>query len=184
MDEPAFPGCAVPARLIGVIEGEQVDGKKRIRNDRLVAVAEANHMYANVTKLADLPGKWIKELQIFFENYQWVGSICAVGAGLIAKRYGAGIGRLFLAFPAIFHPHPSPWKGKESPDRLGWHPPWSVVCKRGCCRRCPRLLQACRVCNALLENSREPQCSRDNYRFPAAWLFVLVVLGISESVES
>lgn len=69
MDEPAFPGCAVPARLIGVIEGEQADGKKRIRNDRLVAVAEANHMYANVKKLGDLPGKWIKELQVFFVNY-------------------------------------------------------------------------------------------------------------------
>jgi inorganic pyrophosphatase len=38
-----------------------VDGKKKIRNDRLVAVAEANHMYANVKKLGDLPGKWIKE---------------------------------------------------------------------------------------------------------------------------
>jgi inorganic pyrophosphatase len=39
MDEPAFPGIAVRARLIGIIEGEQMDGKKRIRNDRLVAVA-------------------------------------------------------------------------------------------------------------------------------------------------
>src|ERR1700722_8417266 len=66
MDEPAFPGCAVMARLIGVIEGEQLDGKKKIRNDRLVAVAEANHMYANVKKLGDLPGKWIKELEVFF----------------------------------------------------------------------------------------------------------------------
>jgi inorganic pyrophosphatase len=69
MDEPAFPGCAVPARLIGVIEGEQIDGKRKIRNDRLVAVAEANHMYANVKKLKDLPAKWIKELEIFFVNY-------------------------------------------------------------------------------------------------------------------
>jgi inorganic pyrophosphatase len=69
MDEPAFPGCAVLARLIGVIEGEQLDGKKKIRNDRLVAVAEANHMYANVRKLKDLPGKWVKELQDFFVNY-------------------------------------------------------------------------------------------------------------------
>jgi inorganic pyrophosphatase len=69
MDEPAFPGIAVRARLIGVIEGEQIDGKKRIRNDRLVAVADANHMYANVRKLKDLPGKWIKELEIFFVNY-------------------------------------------------------------------------------------------------------------------
>lgn len=69
MDEPAFPGCAVPSRLIGVIEGEQIDGKKKIRNDRLVAVAEANHMYANVKKLKDLPSKWIKELEVFFVNY-------------------------------------------------------------------------------------------------------------------
>ena len=32
MDEPAFTGCAVKARLIGIIEGEQLDGKKKIRN--------------------------------------------------------------------------------------------------------------------------------------------------------
>lgn len=69
MDKPAFPGCAVRARLIGVIEGEQLDGKKKIRNDRLVAVAEANHVYANVRKLTDLPSKWLKELQDFFVNY-------------------------------------------------------------------------------------------------------------------
>jgi inorganic pyrophosphatase len=69
MDEPAYPGCLVPSRLIGVIEGEQLDGKKKIRNDRLLAVAEANHRYANVKKLSDLPSKWIKELQDFFVNY-------------------------------------------------------------------------------------------------------------------
>src|ERR1700734_1153071 len=69
MDEPAFPGIAVRARLIGVIEGEQLDGKKKIRNDRLVAVADANHMYANIRRLKDLPAKWIKELQNFFVNY-------------------------------------------------------------------------------------------------------------------
>jgi inorganic pyrophosphatase len=69
MDEPAFPGIAVRARLIGVIEGEQIDGKKKIRNDRLVAVADANHMYANIRRLKDLPSKWIKELENFFVNY-------------------------------------------------------------------------------------------------------------------
>ena len=69
MDEPAFPGCAVKARLIGVIEGEQLDGKKRIRNDRLVAVAEVNHMYANIRNLKDLPAKWLEEVQDFFVNY-------------------------------------------------------------------------------------------------------------------
>jgi len=30
------------------------------------------------------------------------GGICTVIAGLIAKRYGPGLGGLFLAFPAIF----------------------------------------------------------------------------------
>jgi inorganic pyrophosphatase len=69
MDQPAFPGCLVRARLIGVIEGEQLDGGKKIRNDRLLAVAEANHSYANVRKLKDLPAKWIKELEDFFVNY-------------------------------------------------------------------------------------------------------------------
>ncbi|MEZ2348833.1 inorganic diphosphatase [Terriglobus sp. RCC_193] len=69
MDVPAYPGISVMARLIGVIEGEQIDGKKKIRNDRLVAVAEANHMYANVKKLNDLPRKWITELEVFFVNY-------------------------------------------------------------------------------------------------------------------
>ncbi len=69
MDEPAFPGCAVRARLVGVIEGEQLDGKDKIRNDRLIAVAEANHQYANIRKLKDLPSQWMKELQDFFVNY-------------------------------------------------------------------------------------------------------------------
>lgn len=69
MDEPAFPGIAVLARLIGVIEGVQLDGKRKIRNDRLVAVADANHMYANIRRLKDLPSRWIRELQDFFVNY-------------------------------------------------------------------------------------------------------------------
>jgi inorganic pyrophosphatase len=69
MDEPAYPGCAVMARLIGVIEGEQLDGKKKIRNDRLMAVAEANHSYAYLKKAKDLPGQFLKELEVFFVNY-------------------------------------------------------------------------------------------------------------------
>jgi inorganic pyrophosphatase len=69
MDEPAFPGCLLLARLIGVIEGERLDGKKRIRNDRLVAIAEANHMYANIKRLEDLPRHFLKELEDFFVNY-------------------------------------------------------------------------------------------------------------------
>jgi hypothetical protein len=38
MDEPAFPGCVVTARLVGAIEAEQTENGNSIRNDRLVAV--------------------------------------------------------------------------------------------------------------------------------------------------
>src|SRR5258708_32068542 len=69
MDEPASPGVLVPSRLIGVIEGEQVEGKKKTRNDRLVAIADANHMYANIRKLSDLPKQFLRELEDFFVNY-------------------------------------------------------------------------------------------------------------------
>jgi inorganic pyrophosphatase len=69
MDEPAIPGCAIRSRLIGVIEGEQIEGKKKNRNDRLVAMAEANHMYANITRLKDPPKQSLWELQDFFVNY-------------------------------------------------------------------------------------------------------------------
>jgi inorganic pyrophosphatase len=70
MDEPAFPGCALMARLIGVIEGEQtVPGEDPTRNDRLVAVAETTHMYAKFTRLKDMPKQALKEIEEFFVNY-------------------------------------------------------------------------------------------------------------------
>lgn len=68
MDEPAFPGCLLQARLIGVIEGEQQDGKP-IRNDRLVAIAEANHSFTKVKRIKDLPRHFVKELETFFVDY-------------------------------------------------------------------------------------------------------------------
>lgn len=69
MDEPAYPGVVVKARLIGVIEGEQKEGKKTVRNDRLVAVSGVSHEYARVRRFKDLPEKWLDELEKFFVNY-------------------------------------------------------------------------------------------------------------------
>src|ERR1700722_5809202 len=39
MDEPAFPGCKLSCRIIGIIEGEEGNKKKTERNDPAVAVA-------------------------------------------------------------------------------------------------------------------------------------------------
>jgi inorganic pyrophosphatase len=69
MDQQAFPGCVLKCRLVGVIEGEEIDGKKKIRNDRLVAVERGNHRYATVKHIADLGKAFLQELEAFFVNY-------------------------------------------------------------------------------------------------------------------
>jgi inorganic pyrophosphatase len=51
------------------MEGEQLDRKKKVRNDRLIAVAELSHAYKDWKKLADLPGQFMHELEAFFVNY-------------------------------------------------------------------------------------------------------------------
>src|SRR5581483_5382163 len=70
MDEPVFPGCVVPSRLIGVLEAEQTeqDGQKE-RNDRLVAVSMVSSEHDNVKTIADLNKKMLKEIEQFFVNY-------------------------------------------------------------------------------------------------------------------
>lgn len=59
MDEPAFPGCAIK-------EGEQGNGKKTERNDRMVAVENANHQWADIDHVDDLGKEFVKELEEFF----------------------------------------------------------------------------------------------------------------------
>jgi inorganic pyrophosphatase len=69
MDDPAFPGCIVNCRLIGIIQGEQGTGKKKERNDRVVAVEEGNHAWAKIRHIDDLGKAFVKELEAFFVNY-------------------------------------------------------------------------------------------------------------------
>jgi inorganic pyrophosphatase len=69
MDEPAFPGCKLTCRLVGVIEGEQGDKKDTERNDRVVAVENGNHSFAHVKRVDDLGKRFERELEEFFVNY-------------------------------------------------------------------------------------------------------------------
>ena len=69
MDEPAFPGCLVKCRLVGVIEGEQRDKNKTLRNDRLVAVDVENHQWAHIEHVDDLGKQFVRELEEFFVNF-------------------------------------------------------------------------------------------------------------------
>src|SRR5580692_2502785 len=77
MDEPAFPGCVLTCRPIGVIEGEQIEkknknknkSKDKVRNDRIVAVEQDAHSWADIKNIDDLGKHFIQELEEFFVEY-------------------------------------------------------------------------------------------------------------------
>lgn len=71
MDEPAFPGCVLTCRPIGVIEGEQTEkrNKRKERNDRIVAVEQDAHSWADIETIDDLGKEFEHELEEFFVNY-------------------------------------------------------------------------------------------------------------------
>jgi inorganic pyrophosphatase len=70
MDEPAFTGCLVRTRLVGVVEAEQTerDGETT-RNDRLVGVAADSRLLGRVRTLESLGPELIEEIEHFFVSY-------------------------------------------------------------------------------------------------------------------
>jgi inorganic pyrophosphatase len=70
MEEPAFAGCLVHCRLLGVIEAEQTerDGKTT-RNDRLIAVATHSRQHGEVRSLKNLSAVLVDEIEHFFVSY-------------------------------------------------------------------------------------------------------------------
>jgi inorganic pyrophosphatase len=72
MDEPAVPGCLVPSRLVGAIEAEQTEAGGTLRNDRLIAVAEASQAYEEIASLDDVPAVLVKQIEFFFVAFNEV----------------------------------------------------------------------------------------------------------------
>lgn len=69
-DAPLEMGCVLKVRLLGAIKGEQKEkGKKKVRNDRLIAVAEDARGFADVGELSDLPKGMVDEIAEFFVQY-------------------------------------------------------------------------------------------------------------------
>ena len=70
MDEPAFAGCLVTVRLIGVVEAEQTEQDGAVtRNDRLVGVAAKARNYKGVRSLGQLNENLVTEIEHFFVSY-------------------------------------------------------------------------------------------------------------------
>ena len=69
MDEPTFPGCVVPAQLLGVLEAEQTEDGETVRNDRLVAVVETPYNPVEYHSLEELSRQRLDEIEHFFVSY-------------------------------------------------------------------------------------------------------------------
>src|ERR1043165_9687350 len=70
MDEPAFTGCLVRARLVGVIEAEQTEREGETeRNDRLIGVAAEARSHSDVRAIDELNGNLLDEIEHFFVSY-------------------------------------------------------------------------------------------------------------------
>jgi inorganic pyrophosphatase len=68
-DVPAAVGALMQARLIAAIEGEQSEDGKTFRNDRVLSVACASHLFRDVTGPGDLGKGVLKNLTEFWVNY-------------------------------------------------------------------------------------------------------------------
>ncbi len=64
--DPTFPGCMVPARVLGYLD--MLDAGKL--DYKLISVVDCDPRYASVHELSDLNPFVLKEIANFFANYK------------------------------------------------------------------------------------------------------------------
>ena len=69
--EPTYPGCIVPARVIGYLEA--VDNGNE--DYKLISVVDVDPRYDEVRELRDLSPFILEEIKNFFENYKTLQKI-------------------------------------------------------------------------------------------------------------
>jgi inorganic pyrophosphatase len=69
MDEPAFVGCLLRVRLVGVLTARQTQMRKTIRNDRLLAVPQTETNQPAVRSIDDVDRERIRQIEHFFVSY-------------------------------------------------------------------------------------------------------------------
>lgn len=68
-DAPLFVGCLVNVHLIGVIRARQKQGRRMIRNDRLLATIETPVNKPAVHNLDELDPQQLRDVEHFFRSY-------------------------------------------------------------------------------------------------------------------
>ena len=65
-DNPTFPGCYIPARVLGYLE--MTDAGKT--DYKLISVVDCDPRYDDYNDLDELPNFVLKEIRNFFDNYK------------------------------------------------------------------------------------------------------------------
>ena len=65
---PHRAGCPVLEKL-GLVPVEDCEKKTTERNDRVIAIEDANHSYAHIGDVKDLGKQFRREVEAFFVNY-------------------------------------------------------------------------------------------------------------------
>lgn len=63
---PTFPGCIVDARIVGYM-GMMDAG---LRDDKLIAVIDADPRFENIQEITDIQSLQLKEIKLFFRTYK------------------------------------------------------------------------------------------------------------------
>lgn len=66
VNEPAFPGCLVPVRPIGVLEMVDEHGL----DYKILGVPACDPRFAEIHNLKDLAPHWLREIENFFDSYK------------------------------------------------------------------------------------------------------------------
>lgn len=69
LDELSWPGCIVECTLVGVMEATETKKNKTVRNDRLIAAANASDKYNKMKDLTKMDEYLENEIENFFNTY-------------------------------------------------------------------------------------------------------------------
>ena len=66
VEEPTFPGCVIPARLLGGLDMEDEKGS----DFKVLAVPAGDPRFDDMQSLADVAAHWLREIETFFATYK------------------------------------------------------------------------------------------------------------------
>lgn len=70
VQEPTFPGCIIPARILGGLDMHDEKGS----DFKVLAVPVGDPRYDHVRSLNDLGEHWLREIETFFDTYKLLES--------------------------------------------------------------------------------------------------------------